>query len=95
MVNNLVVHLATRHAFMIVPPVIWNVFSSTNQCTPDMKIRALCPISGSNDTVAAKDTKVVYHLHGKPIRFEIVLIMVSKIADRKSHSDYTLSIWSD
>jgi hypothetical protein len=34
---------------------------------------------------------VVYHLHGKPIRFEIVL-MVSKISDRKSHSDYALSI---
>jgi hypothetical protein len=34
---------------------------------------------------------VVYHLHGKPIRFEIVLI-VSKISDRKSHSDYALSI---
>jgi hypothetical protein len=37
---------------------------------------------------------VVYHLHGKPIRFEIVL-MVSKISDRKSHSDYALSIYSD
>jgi hypothetical protein len=36
-------------------------------------------------------TLVVYHLHGKPIRFEIVL-MVSKISDRKSHSDYALSI---
>jgi hypothetical protein len=34
---------------------------------------------------------VVYHLHGKPIRFEIVL-MVSKILDRKPHSDYALSI---
>jgi hypothetical protein len=34
---------------------------------------------------------VVYHLHGKPIRFEIVL-MVSKISDRKSHSDNALSI---
>jgi hypothetical protein len=34
---------------------------------------------------------VVYRLHGKPIRFEIVL-MVSKISDRKSHSDYALSI---
>jgi hypothetical protein len=32
---------------------------------------------------------VVYHLHGKPIRFEIV-VMVSKISDRKSHSDYAL-----
>jgi hypothetical protein len=34
-------------------------------------------------------TLVVYHLHGKPIRFEIVL-MASKISDRKSHSDYAL-----
>jgi hypothetical protein len=34
---------------------------------------------------------VVYHLHGKPIRFKIVL-MESKISDRKSHSDYALSI---
>jgi hypothetical protein len=34
---------------------------------------------------------VVYHLHGKPIQFEIVL-MVSTISDRKSHSDYALSI---
>jgi hypothetical protein len=32
---------------------------------------------------------VVYDLHGKPIRFEIVL-MVSKISARKSHSDYAL-----
>jgi hypothetical protein len=37
------------------------------------------------------ESLVVYHLHGKPIRFEIVL-MVSKISDRKSHSDYALSI---
>ena len=33
--------------------------------------------------------RVVYQLHGKPIRFEIVL-MESKISDRKSHSDYAL-----
>jgi hypothetical protein len=36
------------------------------------------------------DTGAVYHLHGKPIQFEIVL-MVSKISDKKSHSDYALS----
>jgi hypothetical protein len=35
-------------------------------------------------------SRVVYHLHGKSIRFEIVL-MVSKISDRKSHSEYALS----
>ena len=33
--------------------------------------------------------RVVYHLHGISIRFEIVL-MVSKISDRKSHSEYAL-----
>ena len=38
-----------------------------------------------------REAEVVYHLHGKPIRFEIVL-MVSKSSDRKSHSDYVLSI---
>jgi hypothetical protein len=32
---------------------------------------------------------VVYHLHGKPIRFEIVL-MVSKISVRKSHKDSSI-----
>jgi hypothetical protein len=36
-------------------------------------------------------TKVVYHLRGKPIRFEIVL-MERKISDSKSHSEYALSI---
>jgi hypothetical protein len=46
---------------------------------------------GSSEVSAIWEKRVVYHLHGMPIRFEIVL-MVSKISDRKSHSDYALSI---
>jgi hypothetical protein len=45
----------------------------------------------SSTRTGAWELKVVYHLHGKPIRFEIVR-MVSKISERKSHSDYALSI---
>jgi hypothetical protein len=46
---------------------------------------------GANTMVKTIDSRVVYHLHGKLIQFEIVL-MVSKISDRKSHSDYALSV---
>ena len=56
---------------------------SVNSQKTSQSILFMCRAKFGTNQLKSLKTPVVYHLHGKPIRFEIVL-MVSKISDRKS-----------